>query len=179
MYDATQSKEIAEAWLADFAGAVASGDAEAVAQTFLPEGWLRDVLTFTWNIRALEGRDKITSYLTDTLDPAQISHIALDNSPHLGPEEEDFSPKEGLGIGFAFIYETRVAWGRAYARLMQDKVDGNWRGWTVCMVAEDLMGYEERGYESGIWEGHTAAWCDVLARRLAKVEEDPYVLIGK
>ena len=179
MFDTTQSKEIAKVWLAEFADAIASGDSKVVAQTFLPDGWLRDVLTFTWDLRALEGRDKISAYLTDTLAPANVTNIALDQTPHLGPETEMFSPKEGHGISFAFTYETRVARGRGYARLMPDTVDSKWKGWAVCMMVEDLKGYEEQGYESGIWEGHTAAWCDVLAGRHADVEKDPFVLVGK
>ncbi|KAK7692949.1 hypothetical protein QCA50_004590 [Cerrena zonata] len=113
MYDTAQAKKVSQTWLAEFAGAIASGDAKAVAQTFLPEGWLRDVLTFTWNFRALEGRDKITSYLADTLVPAQISNITLDESPHLGPAEEMFSPREGPGLRLRLRLKLLLHWERA------------------------------------------------------------------
>lgn len=200
MYSEAETKEIAQTWLSEFSKAFASGDAHLVAQTFLPDGWLRDVLTFTWDIRAFEGREPITRYLSTTLLPTKVSNITLDQTPHLGPVTENFFPQEGLGIAFGFTYETAVAQGKGYARLLREKVhhangvhvtngvngtesvDGDgkakWKAFAVCMIASELKGYEEAGYESGIYEGHTAAWEDVLADRKAKNENDPYVLVG-
>ncbi|CAL1707713.1 unnamed protein product [Somion occarium] len=176
MSNASQANEIAQKWLSDFSNAVTSGDVEAVAQTFLPQGWLRDVLTFTWDIRALEGREKIKSYLSNTLVPAQISNIKLDNTPHFLPTFSVFSPKDGPGIEAAFTFETPIAQGRGYFRLLKD-TDAKWKSWATCLILDELKGHEEAGFESGIYEGHTAAWGDILADRRAKIEKDPYVLI--
>lgn len=99
-----------------------------------------------------------------------------------------------------------MAQGKGYARLLREKAHevngangvngvngingtngvnginrdgkGRWKAFAVCMIASELKGYEEAGYESGIYEGHTAAWGDILADRKAKNESDPYVLIG-
>ncbi|GJE98436.1 hypothetical protein PsYK624_146660 [Phanerochaete sordida] len=55
----------AATWLAMFAQAVARGDAAGVAETFLPNDWLRDVLTFVRDSCALQGREAIRDYPTE------------------------------------------------------------------------------------------------------------------
>jgi hypothetical protein len=46
------------------------------------------------------------------------------------------------------------------------------------VMLDDLRGSEELGHESGLYEGHTITFQEVLEQRIAEVERDPQVLIG-
>jgi putative flavoprotein involved in K+ transport len=54
-------------WLARFDATLGAGDATAAADLFEPDGYWRDLLTFTWNIKTMEGRAAIELMLTSCL----------------------------------------------------------------------------------------------------------------
>lgn len=168
-------RPIALSWLAKFSKAVSAGDVAATTSTFLPHGWLRDVLTFTWTTRSLEGPSKIADYLTGKLKPGYITAVKHYDDQWVLPAFFPAGPH--TGVEEAFSYETPVAHGRGFARLVQD-ASGEWKALSVCMYVTDLKGHEETDYELGIYGGHTLAWADVYAERRAKIETDPQVLIG-
>ena len=56
------------AWLESFGAALQAGDVAAAADLFEPDGFWRDLVSFTWNISTLEGRDEIAAMLDATLD---------------------------------------------------------------------------------------------------------------
>lgn len=171
-------KEIALAWLTNYATALYSASASNVAQLFLPDGWLRDVLTFTWDMRSLEGRTKIEAYLTEenALKQAGISSVQLDERQFLQPQQFHL-PRGQEGIEGSFTFETRVGHGRGLVKLLRD-VDGEWRAYSVSMLLSDLRGHEEASYESGLYGGHTIAWEEVFAERKHRIETNPHVLIS-
>jgi len=168
-------RHIALNWLAHYAAAITAGDVVATTDTFLPHGWFRDVLTFTWNTRSLEGPARIAGYLKDKLKTGYITDLKHYEDLHVKPAFFPAGPHQGVEVSFSF--ETPVAHGRGLARLMEDD-NGDWKAMSVCMFVTDLRGYEETKYELGIYGGHTLAWADVQAERRAKVESDPQVLIG-
>jgi hypothetical protein len=166
---------IASEWLRNFSAYLESADSENIASCFLPDGWFRDVLTFTWNNRSLEGREKISSYLRDTLAPAKVSDIKLDDRPGLSPQFGHVTPSaDGVSSGFTFT--TALGIGHGYFRLLRDE-RGEWKALCVFMAVKDLKGFEEKGPEEGVYGGHTLAWEDVHMERRKQVEENPHVLI--
>jgi hypothetical protein len=167
--------EIAAAWLRGFATYLESADSENITSCFLPDGWLRDVLTFTWGNRSLEGRDKISSYLRDTLSAAKVSDIKLDSRPGLFPEFGPVTPS-AQGVSSGFTFTTTLAIGQGYFCLLRDEV-GEWKALYVFMWVSDLKGLEEKGPEAGVYGGHVLAWEDVNMKRKREVEENPHVLI--
>ena len=167
--------KISAAWLREFAAALHTSNAAAVARTFLPDGWLRDSLTFTWNNRSLHGRAKITSYLGQTLSFNPISNVAFDKDSYFVPK---YHAPQGGTIEFGFRYETPIAWGRGHARLMRTAT-GRWEALTVGMVITDLKGHEEPA--DGIdWEVQAKgrSWGQLQAALRTKTEANPTVLIG-
>lgn len=64
---------IATSWLNDFSRSVQDEDIAALTSNFLPDGWLRDHLIFTWDTRSLHGHAAISTYLSNTLSSAQLS----------------------------------------------------------------------------------------------------------
>ena len=102
MASLSEPRIVAEAWLSSFASALISRDARAVANVFLSDGWLRDILTFTWDNRSLEGRDKIIDYLADTLPDKHVSEVQLSEEEHFRPVFLPMGSQRGLEFGYTF-----------------------------------------------------------------------------
>jgi len=166
--------EIAATWLNKFALAVSSGDVDATIQTFLPNGWLRDSLVFTWNTRSLEGHENIRSYLSVTLAPTHISNLTLDEEPGLRPESA-----LGTGVAAGFRFETPDRYGHGYVYLLKVESSDEWKALSVFVSVQDIKGHTELGPELGVYGGHTLSWEEVNGARRAKTESDPYVLINR
>ncbi|KAF9806315.1 hypothetical protein IEO21_08721 [Rhodonia placenta] len=163
---------IAETWLDTFARATLSGDVLATVQTFLPDGYLRDQLVLTWDLRSLEGHDKITEYLVPRLTAAHLSHFRPDTRAGYCAERSTKG-----GVGAAFTFETPHCYGRGYVRLLQDTSSGQWKALSVFLGVADIKGYEELGREPGHYGGHTLSWTDIFAERRRQIERDPYVIV--
>ena len=156
-----------------FSSALNDRDGDAVARTFLPTGWLRDSLTFTWDNRSLSGRCRIASYLADTLPFVQISNVHLSKDPAFVPVSRTGSPES---VEFGFTYETALAWGRGFVRLVHASDD--WLALTASTIVSDLKGHEEAPLFD--WEEETGerTWGELQAELRAQAESCPKVLIG-
>ncbi|KAI0327780.1 FAD/NAD-P-binding domain-containing protein [Cubamyces sp. BRFM 1775] len=135
-------KLVASSWLAALASASHAADVSAFGGLFLPDGWLRDVLAFTWDLRSLQGRDTIEAYLSNALSDAQIAELQFDSNPHLQTETSFIPQIHAIDVELAFTFECRNGHGRGYARLLPDQ-DGTFRAFTVMMMLSDLRGHEE------------------------------------
>lgn len=171
---------IASTWLASFASAAQSGDADAFGALFLPDGWLRDLLVFTWDIRSLEGRGKVASYVANTLADTQITEAKLDDTTHLTPQTSFIPQIHAMDVEFALTFECRNGHARGYIRLLPDQ-DGTFKALTALLMLSDIRGHEEedvltmrddREAPGGDTQRAYAEW----ARR---VETNPYVLISE
>ncbi|THG97872.1 hypothetical protein EW026_g4211 [Hermanssonia centrifuga] len=172
-----EQTNIASKWLSEYSSALLSGDPQAVASTFVPGGWLRDVLTFTWDNRSLEGREKISSYLTDRLQRTQISHITLSKDPYFHPSYLPTGTGLDGDLEAGFVFETPVAYGKGYMRLVPDK-DGEWKALIVSMVLADFKGHEEMpGRENFEDVAQNRSWGEMEADRRARIESNPHVVI--
>ncbi|CDO71326.1 hypothetical protein BN946_scf184908.g84 [Trametes cinnabarina] len=172
---------VAFTWTAHLASALQSGNDETAGGLFLSDGWLRDLLVFGWDIRALEGRDRIHSYLHDTLQHAQITHTTLSDDPHLTAQTSYIPQMHTIDVELAFTFECRKGHGRGYARLLPDQ-DGTFKAFSVMMMLDDIRGHEElktlplrdelTGVPGRSMQNEYAAWVE-------KVETKPYVVIGQ
>ena len=171
-------KTIATEWLSKFAESVSTGDVQSTISTFLPHGFLRDLLIFSWNNRTLEGHEMISAYLSDSLAPAQITNVQLDEQAGLKPE---FFPVTSsiTGVAAAFTFESCLFHGRGYFRLCPGESPSEWKALTVFTMADDLKGHEEVGLETGVYGAHTLSWEEVNAKRRANIESDPQIIISK
>lgn len=173
---------IAYDWTSAFKVALSDVDPIAVADLFFPDGWLRDLLVFTWDIRALAGREKIASYLVRTLAAANVAEVSLNDSIDWAPRTISIPLlHNATGVEVALTFECEHGHGRAHGRLVCD-VDGVWRALALMVELLDLAGHEElptlslRDDMTGIpgrdMQKEFADWT-------AEVEKNPYVLIGK
>jgi putative flavoprotein involved in K+ transport len=114
-------------WLTSFGEALAAGDAAAAAEHFAEDGFWRDLVAFTWNIKTVEGRDGVRDLLEHTLDRVQPSNWRTTEPPTAAD-----------GIVDAWIaFETAVGRGSGHLRLRDGKA------WTLLTALDELKGHEE------------------------------------
>ncbi|MCQ8874942.1 NAD(P)/FAD-dependent oxidoreductase [Mesorhizobium sp. LMG17149] len=159
----------AAAWLESLAQALAAGDVAAASNLFVDDCYWRDLLTFTWNITTMEGREAIADMLAATLATAKPSAWQLTG--------EAISDDGTIEAWFSF--ETAVARGEGIMRLR----DGRCR--TLFTAMTDLKGFEERkGAKRPLGVRHKAdprreTWSEARARETRELgtEEQPYCLV--
>ncbi len=156
-------------WLDRFDGALRSGDGAEAARLFAADGFWRDLISFTWNIKTMEGRDEITAMLDTVL-------------PRVGPSGWALSEpatEEGGVVSAWFTFETAEARGRGFLRLRDGLC------WTLLTAMTELKGFEEKRGPTrpmGVAHGVTPGRQSWRERREAEtaalgVTEQPYVLI--
>ncbi|MDT5241710.1 MAG: putative flavoprotein involved in transport [Mycobacterium sp.] len=116
-----------DAWLADFEAALASRDVERAVAKFAVDSFWRDLISFTWNIKTMEGREGIADMLTERA-------AATDPSGFRTRE----TPTDDGGVVSAWIeFETAVGRGVGHLRLKDDEA------WTLLTALQELKGHEE------------------------------------
>ena len=120
-----------DAWLAEFEAALATRDIDRTVGLFAVDSFWRDLVSFTWNLKTLEGRESITAMLTERLTGTDPSRFRTREAP----TEDD-------GVVTAFIeFETAAGRGIGHLRLRDD--DGADRAWTLLTALQELKGHEE------------------------------------
>ncbi|MDX8529030.1 NAD(P)/FAD-dependent oxidoreductase [Mesorhizobium sp. MSK_1335] len=168
MLDIAPSQQAA-AWLGSFGRALEAGDIEAATNLFAEDCYWRDLLTFTWNIKTMEGQAAIREMLKATLSSAKPSQWRLSG---------EASVEDGV-IEAWFTFETAVARGEGILRLK----DGRCR--TLFTAMSELKGFEERkGPARPLGIRHKAdpgreTWAEARAReaRDLGVHDQPYCLV--
>ncbi len=123
--------------------ALESGDIDAAVNLFQADCYWRDLVTFTWNLKTLEGHEQIRDMLTSQLAAAKPSNFAQDT-------KEAASEAGGVTDGW-FEFETGVARGYGHIRLKDGLI------WTLLTTMTELKGHEEpKGFRRpmGAEHGH-------------------------
>ncbi|MER8867746.1 NAD(P)/FAD-dependent oxidoreductase [Mesorhizobium sp. M0751] len=168
MLDIAPSKQAAT-WLGFFARALEAGDVDTATSLFVEDCYWRDLLTFTWNIKTMEGAAAIRDMLTATLATTRPAQWQLSG---------EATADEGT-IEAWFSFETSSAWGQGVMRLR----DGRCR--TLFTAMSDLKGFEERkGPARPLGVRHKAdpdreTWAEARAREARElgVGQQPYCLV--
>lgn len=170
---ATDAQTRADTWLAAFETALRNRDIPAAAALFATDSYWRDLVSFTWNLSTVEGREGVTDLLTETLERTDPATFATSE-----PAAED----DGVVTAW-FTFETGIGRGQGLVRLIQQ--DGVDKAWTLLTALRELKGYEEprgvrrpKGAEHGATRDRTT-WAE---RRQEEAESlgsttQPYVLI--
>lgn len=120
--------ERVSSWLTTFGSALERGDIVAAAALFADDCYWRDLVSFTWNIKTMEGRPAIETMLDATLPHVQPSNWAIDGEANAANDVTD-----------AWLtFETAVGRGKGHIRLKGD------RCWTLLTTLKELKGHEER-----------------------------------
>ncbi|GGB60421.1 FAD-dependent oxidoreductase [Tistrella bauzanensis] len=170
MLDMTVNAEVAKV-LGALDGALSSSDIDRAVSLFQTDCYWRDLVTFTWNIRTMEGRDQIRDMLTSQLGTVQPGDWRV--------AEGETATEEG-GVTTAWIsFETAVARGFGLIRLKDGLI------WTLLTAMTELKGHEEPlGRERPLGAKHGAAkgrlsWSEERAKEAAELgyASQPYVVI--
>jgi putative flavoprotein involved in K+ transport len=159
----------AQAWLDAFGAALERRDVDAAAAMFDEDSYWRDLVSFTWNLKTVEGRAQIRDMLQATVDATQPSAWQVDGEA-----------TEAGGVTEAwFTFETAVARGRGLLRLKESGA------WTLLTTMVELKGFEEakgaarpKGVQHGVQQGRKN-WAEQRAEEQAELgySKQPYVVI--
>jgi putative flavoprotein involved in K+ transport len=123
----TVAGERVNAWLAEFESALAARDVDRAAGLFATSSFWRDLVSFTWNLTTVEGREGVTDLLHATLE-------STDPRGFITTEP----PEEAGGVISAWIeFETAVGRARGHLRLNDEGA------WTLLTTLYELKGHEE------------------------------------
>ncbi|SCX24056.1 flavin-containing monooxygenase [Mycolicibacterium fluoranthenivorans] len=162
-------QERVDAWLADFEHALATRDIERAVGKFAVDSFWRDLVSFTWNLKTLEGRDAIGEMLENRLAGTDPSGFRTRETPTQDGE-----------VTTAFIeFETAVGRGVGHLRLKGDQ------GWTLLTTLQELKGHEEhKGASRTLGAVHgsdpdTRSWAEkrLDEERTLGYSEQPYVVV--
>lgn len=162
-----------DAWLADFEVALATRDVDRVTSMFAVDSFWRDLVSFTWNLKTMEGREAIGAMLGERLAPTDPAGFRTRETP----TEED-------GVLSAFIeFETAVGRGTGHLRLRGEP--GAEQAWTLLTTMQELKGHEERKGATRVLgavhgsDEDTRSWAQKREDEQAALgyTEQPYVLV--
>jgi len=130
----TSPQQRVDTWLADFESALKARDVTRAAGMFATSSFWRDLVSFTWNIKTVEGREGVAHMLNANLDQADPSGFHTSETP----EEAD-------GVITAWIeFETATGRGKGHLRLKDEGA------WTLLTSLRELKGFEENKGEKRI-----------------------------
>ena len=156
-------------WLSNFGTALDRADFDAAVEMFREESYWRDLLSFTWNIKTVEGKENIKAMLEATVPGARPGQWLIEGD----------ATRENDIVSSWFTFETEVSRGKGYIRLQDGKC------WTLLTTMTELKGFEEKkGPErpKGVQHGALPNRQNWLERKTQEFEElgvtrQPYCLI--
>src|ERR1044072_1565009 len=114
---------------------------DRVVAKFATDSFWRDLVSFTWNLKTVEGRDGITGMLTERLADTDPSGFRTLETP-----TQDSSGEAGqVPVTTAFIeFETAVGRAIGHLRLKGDQA------WTLLTALQEVKGHGERPGPTGV-----------------------------
>jgi putative flavoprotein involved in K+ transport len=129
--DTVTPQQRIDAWLADFEAALAVRDFERAADKFALDSFWRDLVSFTWNLKTVEGRDAVADLLEARAAGTSPTNFRTRETPVQDGSGED-------AVTSAFIeFDTAVGRGIGHLRLKGD------HAWTFLTALQELKGHEE------------------------------------
>ncbi|MEI9423123.1 NAD(P)/FAD-dependent oxidoreductase [Mesorhizobium sp. Cs1299R1N1] len=161
----------AQALLDKFGKALDTGDIDAAVNCFQADCYWRDLVTFTWNLRTMEGQDQVRDMLKATLAETRPSDWKV-------AEGEEATEADGVTTAW-ITFETEVARGFGMVRFKGELI------WTLLTSMAELKGHEEKaGFTRplGAKHGHgkdRKSWREERDDELAELgrSKQPYVVI--
>ncbi len=178
---AEQARRSASRWLSAFETALTARDAGQIAPLFHQDCHWRDILAFTWDLSAEEGRDKVAARLAADQERTGARQF------HLPPGRKPPRNVRRLGIDSVeaiFEFSTAVGRGAGVLRLSSapDGVDGM-KAWLLSTTLEALEGCEEKigdnrptgaAYSRNFGGDN---WEDMRQKAMAYDDREPTVLV--
>ena len=116
-----------EQWVSSFQEALSARDVDRAVSLFAAECYWRDLVSFTWNIKTVEGTDEVADLLRTVLDRVDPTGFAVTG---------EASSTDGVDEAW-LTFETAVGRGTGHVRLSGGKA------WTLLTTLDELTGHEE------------------------------------
>lgn len=126
--------ELVLQWLHDFEHALTIEDYGLLNNLFTDDCYWRDLISFTWNIKTMEGKEEIQEMLRFALPKMSPSEWKLNGN----------ASKADDVIEACFTFETSVSKGSGILRLKNGKC------WTILTTMTELKGFEEKKNSSRV-----------------------------
>jgi putative flavoprotein involved in K+ transport len=165
----TDADSRVDAWLSDFADALAAHDVDRAAALFGEQSFWRDLIAFSWNFVTVEGPAGVADLLRETLDRTEPTGWRVAEPP---------AEADGVTEGW-LEFETAAGRGRGHLRIRDGKA------WTLLTTLYELRGHEEpafgrrpKGVEHGAYRDRET-WLDRREREARELgyATQPYVLV--
>ncbi|EHK24069.1 uncharacterized protein TRIVIDRAFT_58121 [Trichoderma virens Gv29-8] len=175
----SHARNIAERWVRDFEHALKGDDREALEKLFVKDAWIRDLLSFTWDFRTLQGRDNVLNYLQNNHN-ASIGTIRLRDHGAFQPIFKKPYP-DMQWVESMFDFESRHGHGKGMLRLVLDGDDGDqWKCYLIHFTLQEIKNHEEKtGFTrpEGYVDTAGGNWQQRRERQKEFLDADPAVLI--
>lgn len=138
---ASQHRQAAAGWLAAFEAALSAQDAVRLGALFHEDCHWRDILAFTWNLSAFEGRRALVARLAEAQAEtrARAFHLPAHRKP---PRQVKRLGRETIEAIFEF--STAVGSGAGIVRLSAGDEGGPMKAWHLSTTLEELEGHAEQ-----------------------------------
>ncbi len=138
---AAEARHEATNWLAAFEEALAARDANRLGALFHADGHWRDILAFTWDLSARQGRDDIAAGLAGLQGETKARGF------HLPPGRKPPRRVKRVGkdcIEAIFEFKTAVGSGAGVVRISPADGESGGKAWLLSTTLQELDGHAER-----------------------------------
>ncbi|OAX33329.1 FAD/NAD(P)-binding domain-containing protein [Rhizopogon vinicolor AM-OR11-026] len=134
--------EVATEWLDAFSAAITQSDVGAVVDLFLEDGFWKDLIALTWDLRTFEGRNDITKLLDARLAVTGLRELQLLEDPLREPVLRKLLPDLAL-VRFCFGFTTMHGKGTSVVHLAP-LPDSTWKAYVLLTCLDALTDFPEK-----------------------------------
>jgi hypothetical protein len=136
------SSEIAAEWLNAFSAAITQNDTAAIVDLFLEDGFWKDVVALTWDLRTFGGRNDIKKLLDARLAATGLHELCLLQEPLNEPVLQQVFP-DFAWLRFCFSFTTKHGKGTAVVYLVP-LLDSKWKAYTLFTCLDSLIDFPQK-----------------------------------
>ena len=135
----TSAKAAAEAWLRDFGAALASGETDRVAALFADDCHWRDILAFTWDLRATSGAASIAQRMATAISHNGAARVGTCPGPHAAATCHARRRRHDRGD----LRLRNLGWPLQRCRAPGLRSQRATRAWTLMTTLDEIRGHED------------------------------------
>jgi len=177
---AAHVQELFDDWVSTLGAALEGGDPGAVVALFSPDGYWKDILSFTWAYRTFAGPAEIEAAMAATLADVGIGDVrpARDRTPPRLVRRSARNVIEGY-----FDFTTTLGTGTGFVRLLPGEQGQQPLVWIMLTTLQELEGFGERTGKrrpTGEEYSHNFGgdnWLDLRRKDQEFSDRDPEVLV--
>jgi hypothetical protein len=136
------SSEIAAEWLNAFSAAITQSDTAAIVDLFLEDGFWKDVIALTWDLRTFRGRNDIKKLLDARLAATRFHELCLLQEPLTEPVLQNVFP-DFAWLRFCFGFTTKYGKGTGVVYLVP-LPDSKWKAYTLLTCLDSLIDFPQK-----------------------------------